>query len=65
MPRLSQQNDNAPFQRIPAACRITGLSQSYLRSGCKAGIVPHVMIGNVFMVNVPALLRQLGASEED
>ena len=65
MPRISQTNDKAIFQRIPAACRITGLSQTYLRAGCKAGTVPHVMCGNTFMVNVPALLQQLGASKED
>lgn len=61
MPKLTPQNDTAPFQRIPAACRITGLSQSYLRTGCKDGSIPHVMSGNVYLVNVPALLRKLGA----
>lgn len=63
MPKLPQQNDSAPFQRIPAACRITGLSQSYIRAGCKAGTIPHVMCGKQYMVNVPALLRSLGATE--
>ena len=61
MPKLPERNDNAPFQRIPAACRITGLSQHYLREGCKAGTVPHVKAGGTYMVNIPALLRQLGA----
>lgn len=61
MPKLNAQNDAAPFQRIPAACRITGLSQSFLRAGCKDGSVPHVMSGNVYLVNIPALLRKLGA----
>ena len=61
MPRLPERNDSAPFQRIPAACRITGLSQSYLRAGCKDGTVPHIRSGNTFLVNIPALLRQLGA----
>ena len=63
MPRLPQQNDSAPFQRIPAACRITGLSQSYLRAGCKDGTVPHIMIGTTYLVNIPALLRQLGVEQ--
>ena len=61
MPKLPPKNDSAPFQRIPAACRITGLSQHYLREGCKAGTVPHVKAGGTYMINVPALLRQLGA----
>lgn len=59
MPRLQPQNDSAPFQRIPAACRITGLSQSFLRAGCKAGTVPHTMSGNVYLINVPLLLKKL------
>jgi len=59
------QNDAAPFQRIPAACRITGLSQKYLRAGCKDGSVPHIMAGNVYMINIPALLRKLDAGQEE
>lgn len=50
-----------PFQKIPAASRTTGLSQHFLRKGCKDGTVPCVMSGTTYMVNVPALLRQLGA----
>ena len=63
MPKLPVHNDSAPFQRIPAACRITGLSQSFLRAGCRDGSVPHVKTGNVYLVNIPALLRKLGAGE--
>lgn len=54
----------APFQKIPMASQITGLSQFYLRNGCKNGTVPHVMSGTTYMVNVPALLRQLDADGE-
>lgn len=61
MPKLPVQNDAAPFQRIPSACRITGLSQSFLRKGCKDGTIPHVMTGGTYLVNVPALLRKLDA----
>lgn len=50
-----------PFMKIPEASRVTGLSQFYLRQGCKDGTVPHVMSGTTYMVNVAALLRQLGA----
>lgn len=52
-----------PFQKIPDACRTTGLSQYFLRKGCKAGTIPHIKSGSVYMINVPALLRQLGAEE--
>ena len=52
-----------PFQKIPEACRTTGLSQYYLRRGCRDGSIPHIKSGSVYMINVPALLRQLGAEE--
>lgn len=50
---------NAPFQSIPEASRSTGLSQSFLRRGCKAGTVPHITSGNKYMIDVPTLLLQL------
>lgn len=53
----------APFQKIPDAARSTGLSQYFLRNGCKSGTIPHIKSGTVYFVNVPALLRQLGADE--
>lgn len=50
-----------PFQKISDAATITGLSQYFLRQGCRDGSVPHVKSGSVYFVNVPALLRKLGA----
>ncbi len=50
-----------PFQKIAEASRTTGLSQYYLRNGCKEGTIPHVKSGTVYLVNVPALLKMLGA----
>ena len=49
-----------PFQKISDAATITGLSQYFLRQGCRDGSVPHVKSGSVYFVNVPALLRKLG-----
>lgn len=51
----------APFQKITEASKTTELSQYYLRRGCRDGSVPHTKSGQTFFVNVPALLRQLGA----
>lgn len=48
-----------PYQRIPEASKATGLSMYYLRSGCRAGTIPHIMSGKVYLINVPALLEQL------
>ena len=49
-----------PFQKIPEACKTTGLSQYYLRQGCKSGDIPCIKSGTVYLVNVPALLEKLG-----
>lgn len=59
MSRVKTQNDEAIYQRVPDACRITGLSQKFLREGCKNGVIPHVMAGNMYMINIPALLQKL------
>ena len=50
---------STPYQKIPEACRNTGLSQYYLRRGCKDGTVPHIKSGTVYLVDVPALLEKL------
>lgn len=49
------------YQTIQNACKTTGLSQYYLRNGCKAGTVPHVKSGRVYMIDVPALYEKLEA----
>lgn len=49
-----------PFLKIKDACAATGLSQYYLRQGCKDGTIPHIKSGPTYYVNVPALLEQLG-----
>lgn len=53
-----------PFQSISETVRSTGLSSFYLRRGCKDGTVPHIMSGAKYIINVPALLKQLGVPEE-
>ena len=57
------QYTGTPFQRIPDACRTTGLSMYYLRKGCRDGSVPCIKSGTVYMVNVPALLEKLSKQE--
>ncbi|MCQ2442580.1 MAG: helix-turn-helix domain-containing protein [Oscillospiraceae bacterium] len=53
---------DTPFMKIPDACRVTGLSQYYLRNGCKDGTIPHIKSGRVYFINVPKLLEQLGVA---
>ncbi len=55
------RDQTTPFQKIPDACKTTGLSMYYLRKGCKDGSVPHIKSGTVYLINVPKLLRQLDA----
>lgn len=52
------------FVKIKEACLLTGLSQYYLRNGCRDGSIPCVMSGPVYMINLPALLRKLDAESE-
>lgn len=54
-----------PFQSIAEACETTGLSQFYLRRGCKDGTVPHVKSGAKYLINVPLLLQKLGVPVEE
>ena len=56
------KNDYNPasrYQGIVDACRTTGLSQNYLRNGCKDGTIPHIRCGRVYMIDVPALYAVL------
>lgn len=49
------------YQKIVEACKTTGLSQYFLRNGCKDGSIPHVKSGTVYYIDVPALLDKLRA----
>ena len=48
-----------PFLNIEKACEVTGLSQFWLRTKAKSGEIPCLKSGRVYLINVPALLRQL------
>lgn len=63
--RQRNVSPDAPFQTIPRACAITGLSQKFLRKGCKDGTVPHIMSGTAYYINVPALLRKLEVTTDE
>lgn len=52
-----------PFQKITEACKTTGLSQYFLRQGCKDGTIPHIKSGGVYYINVQALVEQLGKKD--
>ena len=52
---------NVRFQKIPEACKSTGLRQYFLRKGSPEGTIPHVRSGSVYYIDVWALLKKLGA----
>lgn len=60
---MDKRNHGAQYQKIREACATTGLSQYYLRNGCKDGSIPHVKSGGVYYINVPALLKKLEAAQ--
>ena len=46
-----------PFLNIKEASHATGLSQYFLREGCKNGTVPHIKSGRKYMININQLLE--------
>ncbi len=47
------------FLTIKETAQLTGISQYYLRNGCRSGSVPHIMSGSRFLINVPMLLDSM------
>lgn len=64
MSRNQQNSIGTPYKNIVDAAAASGLSQSYLRKGCKEGTIPHIMIGSKYMINIPALYDQLNIPYE-
>ena len=58
-----ERANNPIYQSIKQAAQTTGLSQYYLRSGVKAGRIPHLKSGTKVLINVPRLLQQLEAAD--
>ena len=50
----------APYQKIKDASRMTGLSEYYLRRGCKDGSIRCIKSRNVYYIDIDALMTQLG-----
>ena len=53
---------DTPYATIAQTCRLTGLSQHYIRAGCRSNTIPHIMCGSKYMICLPALLEQLEAT---
>lgn len=55
----------AVYHSIRETARLTGLSEYFLRQKQRAGSIPGIYSGKKFLVNVPSLLKQLDASQEE
>lgn len=53
-----------PYQTVPAASKITGLSEYRLRRGCEDGTIPHIQSGGIFYVDIPALWDQMDEGQD-
>lgn len=60
MPKNQPQAIGTPYKSIIDTSAVSGLSQGYLRKGCRDGTIPHICVGTKFMINVPALFDMLG-----
>ena len=47
------------FVSIKTAAQLTGLSQYYVRNGCRTGSIPHIMSGNRYKVDLLRFERQI------
>ena len=63
--KRKEEMPTVPFQKITETCKTTGLSQYFLRKGCKDGTVPHVKSGGVYYINVPELMGTLGRRQKE
>lgn len=54
--------ENSVYLKINEANKVTGLSKYYLRNGCKEGTIPHIKVGKVYYINVPAFLEAIKPS---
>ena len=46
-----------PFQTVKETANTTGFSQFFIRNGVRAGTIPHIKVGEKFLINVPAFLQ--------
>lgn len=52
------------YRTIRDTVKITGLSDCFIRSRCKAGEINHLKSGKKYLVQVPLLLEQMAQEGE-
>lgn len=54
-----------PFMAVNEAAAFSGLGRDFLRKGCKAGFIPHIMSGNKPMINMKKLVELDETAKEE
>ena len=54
-----------PFLSINQAVKATGISSYSLRRGCKDGTIPHIKVGDKYLINYHKLLERDDSSPQD
>ena len=61
--QVTESKQVTPFMKIGAASRATGLSQYFLRQGCKDGSVPHIRSGTKIFIDYEHAIAKLREGE--
>ena len=64
IPLAKRYNPSSQYQTIADASRTTGLSQYFIRHGCRNKSIPYIKSGNKYLINVPLLLQCLNRQSE-
>ena len=62
MSRKRTIDPSARYQSVRGAAELTGLSRNYILNGCKAGIIPHIMVGVDYRIDMPLFYKHLEQS---
>lgn len=52
--------NSKPFLKIREAAAVTGLSEYFLRQGCRNGSIDCLRSGQVYFINMPRLMKKFG-----
>lgn len=55
----AQQKDPRPFPKIKEAARRSGLSEFFIRRGCKDGSIPCIRSGATYLVDYDGMIDRL------
>ena len=57
--RRRNTDSNTAYCTVSEFCRRSGLSQKYIRQALRDGTMPHIMVGNTYMIPAAEALAAL------